>query len=297
MKSIQSSFTDEILNKAKQARIRMLGDLSSCIDGKMRQNSRSYKVPLLYSRIINPDSYTEQDTLCYTFGSGEKCVFYLHGGSYVYQPMVFHWRFLQKLYKAANVSVVFPIYNKAPHYTCETVVPQVAGLLQTVLKKYSKDNVYVMGDSAGGGLAVAVSKYCADNGLQLPASLTLFSPWLDVSMRNPEIQRYLDGDYMLYLPELMLYGTSYRGNVDRDDYRVYGVDVADEKFPPTDIFVGSADMLFPDCLLFKHNADKKGAKVRLYEFPHMQHVFALMPIPEGTEVFRYVTDMLTARQN
>lgn len=50
MKSIQSSFTDEILNKAKQARIRMLGDLSSCIDGKMRQNSRSYKVPLLYSR-------------------------------------------------------------------------------------------------------------------------------------------------------------------------------------------------------------------------------------------------------
>lgn len=292
MKSIQSAFTDEILSKTKQAHIRLIGNLSKCVDTQLRNNSRSYKVPLLYSRIIKPQSFTMFDTLCYTFGEGKKCVFYLHGGSYVFQPMVFHWRFLQKLHNRTGARIVMPIYRKAPQYTCDVVVPEVAQLLQWTMEQYGAENVIVMGDSAGGGLSVAITKYCIDNNLSLPSELILFSPWLDVSMRNPDIKKNIDSDHMLYLPELMLYGTCYLGKQSRDNYMVYSVDVVDEKFPPIDVFVGSSEMLLFDCLLMKHNADKKGGRVNLFEFPYMQHVFPLMPIPEATEVFKYIANKL-----
>jgi acetyl esterase/lipase len=48
--------------------------------------------------------------------------------------------------------------------------------------KISPDNIIVMGDSAGGSLAIALSMYLRDNGYRLPRALVVMSPWVDMTM-------------------------------------------------------------------------------------------------------------------
>ena len=104
-----------------------------------------------------------------------------------------HWNFIGRLVDATGVSVTAPIYPLAPEHKCEKLIPQMQELFGQLAEKYGAANMTVMGDSAGGGLSLALAHALRDSGRPQPARLILLSPWLDVTATHPdqpELEKY-----------------------------------------------------------------------------------------------------------
>lgn len=304
MRSVQSVAVDKVLEGARDVRKEAVGtkaDRFLVID-KFKENLKTYHMPFNIWRKLKPETEKLFGTKTYfiknkKFKGNEKpqkCVFYLHGGSYVDQPMVFHWNFITKIVADLDIEVCLPIYNKTPTSTCTEVVPQMVEIYKHLLNSYTAENITVMGDSAGGGLSLALTEYLVENNLPLPKQLILFSPWVDVTMQNPEIKNYEADDIMLHPKTLRLWGACYNGKNEKGFYLSCPINNIKKEMPKTHIFVGSKECFLPECLRFKHKADEVGADVKLFEYAFMQHVFPLMPLPEAIEVRKYIYTLINS---
>jgi acetyl esterase/lipase len=293
LRSIESTAVDKILLGAKDLRALLLPKEEEIMIADMAAaNRKQYKLPISVALTMKPQKSKIGKTVCYTFGSGDKCILYLHGGCYCYQPMIFHWRFLQKLQREAGVKIVVPIYPKTPTHSCVEVSNEALLVYKELLKTYDSSNIILMGDSAGGGLSLVLAEVITKKHLPKPKCVITVSPWVDVSMENPEMKEYFTGDVLLGYEELKTWGRCYAASKGVKYYKaspLYGI-VPD--MPPVYIFVGSSEMFLPDCLRFKHEADKVGVDVKVYEFPSMQHVFLLMPVREAIEARKMVVELL-----
>ena len=94
--------------------------------------------------------------------AGDKVVVALHGGAYVGQLSIFHWWMYTDMALNTGATVVVPIYTLAPKGTAATEVPRTADYISTVIDDHGAGNVSVLGDSAGGRLALAaVRRWCS----------------------------------------------------------------------------------------------------------------------------------------
>lgn len=89
----------------------------------------------------------------------QKIIYYLHGGAYLNQPISYHFKAINNIAKKLDAKVVFPIYPKLPRYTYKDTLPKVYDLYCSLLKQTPAKNITLMGDSAGGGLALGLASY------------------------------------------------------------------------------------------------------------------------------------------
>lgn len=279
MKSRQSTVVDAILRRAKAIHIRSL-NLEDELAKKRKQNSVRYKVPQTARLVLRPEKLSIAKTTVYKFGKGSSCLVYFHGGSYVDPPLIFHWRFLQQLARETDVTVYLPLYGRAPQHHCSRTVFHMQETVSELIREWGSDNVVLMGDSAGGGLALAVSENLAEKNLPQPKKLILFSPWLDVDMTNDYSQSE-SSDPILSVEELRFFGQIYRHNLPIGHYMASPLFGVSDKIPETHVFVGEKEIFYPDCLKLEEKASQVGADVTLYRYPEMWHVFLLYPIPEA----------------
>lgn len=293
MKSKQSTVIDAILRKAKALHVRAFNP-NDALEKKRKQNSSRYKVPQSVKVVLHPEKLTIAKTTVYKFGNGSTCLIYFHGGSYVDPPLIFHWRFLQQLSREANVTVYLPIYGRAPQHHCARTVLHMKDVYFELSRQWGNDNIVVMGDSAGGGLSLAVCEYLANNKIAQPRKIILLSPWLDVDMSNNYEQKETD-DPILTVDELRLFGQAYRFNLPKGHYMASPLFGLSDKLAETHVFVGENEVFLPDCVELKNRADKMNVNLTLYRYPEMWHVFLLYPIPEAKEARKKVIELLDAR--
>ena len=117
-------------------------------------------------------------------------IIYIHGGSYYADFTSFHWSFLKKIIRKTNAKIVAPAYRLVPFGTYKEAFDFIVAVYKDYIKKHPNDKIILMGDSAGGGLALAIALYMKMHDIFLLDELVLISPWVDVSMNNPEIKDY-----------------------------------------------------------------------------------------------------------
>ena len=203
---------------------------------------------------------------------------YLHGGAYTYEISPLHWRLVRQLAVSVPAEVVVPIYPLAPHATASATVPAMTDLLAELFDNVSPDRVTLIGDSAGGGMALAVAQQLRDRtGLQ-PGRIVLISPWLDMTLSEPEQPEIERRDEMLSLPGLAESGRLYAGDLDVRDPLVSPLFGELAGLAPIHVFTGTDDVLNPDA----RRLAEKGQEIHLREAEGMQHCYALFPlIAEG----------------
>jgi hypothetical protein len=103
-----------------------------------------------------------------------------------------------------------------------------------------------MGDSAGGGMTVAVALQLRDRGLAAPYRTVLISPWLDISVAAPDISALAAKDHELAPPGLVAAGELYRGEVPAEDPRVSPINGGPFGLGPITLFSGTHDILHSD---------------------------------------------------
>lgn len=234
-----------------------------------------------------------QNVLCYRIRPGGatanlRQVLYLHGGSYLAEVTLFHWTTIARLAKAAPAEFIVPIYPLAPKSTAAETVQTMTNLAKQLI---GNATLTIMGDSAGGGMALAVSQQLRDQGCQ-PSRIILISPWLDVSMENPAIETLAQDDVMLAAPGLVEAGRQYSGDLAITDPRVSPINGELAGLAPITMFCGTADILNADAHALLARAESVDVTVEYHELPGGQHVYPLLPTREGAEARRAIAEIL-----
>lgn len=223
----------------------------------------------------------------------QPVILYLHGGGYVHQPSVMHYISIGRLARLAEARVVFPIYPKLPRHTYSEAYKNLDALYaQLITTVDSCERVTLMGDSAGGGLALGFAMYLRDHGMPQPHRLVLFSPWTDIATNCPEIAYYQAVDPMLEakpLHELGILWAEANGQPHEDEASLqhpyvsplYG-DV--EGLGRITLVVGTHEILFPDSARLHHKLLEHGIDHDFIVGEQMNHVYPVFPIPEAWEL-------------
>ena len=224
-------------------------------------------------------------TQVYTFGdeNAKNTILYIHGGAYVLEINYQHLLYCFLLSRKLNAYVIAPVYPLAPaskaKQTYEVITELYGGLV-------SRNNLALMGDSAGGGFVHSFCQYLKTVDLPQPDRIITFSPWVDISMSNPPYDS--ENDPILGEIGLKEVGKSWAGDLDPQDYRVSPLFGDNSGLPDTLIFAGGSEIFCKDIEKYVENLRKDGVNVKLIIGTGLFHIYPLFPIPEAWRAFKEV---------
>lgn len=222
-----------------------------------------------------------------------KSVLYFHGGAYVQNFLIFHWRFLADLSQKANCEVIAPDYPLAPSYTFNDAFAMLSGLYRQLIEGMDPGNLVLMGDSAGGGMALSLAQKMKLEQVSQPGKIILLSPWLDITLSNPDIKAIEAIDPFLSKKKLQQDGLSYAGNTSLENYLLSPINGPLEGLGKISIFVGSNEILVADARKLKSIAASKGIECNYYEYAGMVHAWMLLNFSESKRARQQIADLIT----
>ncbi len=231
-------------------------------------------------------------TLRRNAGKGDNDILYLHGGAYVYEMMSMQWNLLGKMLDRSDLTITVPLFPLAPESTVEQILPFVVASYKDLLER-APGGITLAGDSAGGGLAVALFQSLRESGTPLPKAIVLLSPWLDVTCSSP-LQVALDkADPMLAPQALIEEGKWYAGQLPPKHPSVSPLFGTFDRMPPTLVLTGTHDLLHSDSLQLQSIGMSNNLPIQVRTFPDMLHVWPSMPIPEAKQALDHVAEFLS----
>lgn len=224
--------------------------------------------------------------------AAEKHIFFLHGGGYVYEINELHWGFLARILKDLNCRITIPIYPLLPNHEGKEIFDMLVPIYEKLISETHTENIVVMGDSAGGGMSLALAEFLKEKQLPQPGNIILISPALDMSFTNPEINKVKGTDPMLALPSLIQIGKWYFSEKGSKYYLASPIYGDFNGLGEISLFTGTNDVLYPDAKKFKEMAEKKGIKINYYEYSSMIHIWPLLIFPESKKARKQIVEII-----
>ena len=218
---------------------------------------------------------------------------YLHGGAYIHEIIPWMWSLVAKTAVATSTRFTVPIYPLAPLGVAEHVVPAATDLAAEIIGEVGADRTALMGDSAGGGMTLAVAMQLRARGIAAPHRTVLISPWLDVSLTAPDIPALAAKDPFLAPAGLVAAGELYRGELPAEDPRVSPINGDLSGLGPITLVSGTHDILHSDAERFVPLAKEAGVPIDYHVAPEMLHVYPFFPIPEAKQARQTIDGALT----
>lgn len=203
----------------------------------------------------------------------EKYILYLHGGGYGMGSINSHRSLMARLGRAARARVLGINYRLAPEHPFPAAVEDASTAYRYLLDLgIPSCRIAVAGDSAGGGLTVALFVKLRDEGQPLPAAGVCFSPWMDLSPAWDK-RRYKEScDPFIDLKSIEIWGRKYAGvHVGHPLASPIHADL--RGLPPLLVQVGTCEVLHYDALSLRDHCVRDGVPCVLEEYPDQIHVF------------------------
>jgi len=229
--------------------------------------------------------------------ASDRQILFLHGGGYAAgSPALYRhitWRFAE----SAGARVVTPDYRLAPEHPFPAALDDAVAAWRACLATGADPHRSAfLGDSAGGGLALALALRLRDEGDPLPGAIVAISPWTDLAITGASCRPGCS-DPMLSADDLEPAAAQYLAGADpRTPYAspLYG-DL--QGLPPTLIQVGSDEILVDDSVRMAERMREAGCEVTLEIWPRMPHVWhAFAPfMPEAGRAIARVSAFIRER--
>lgn len=218
----------------------------------------------------------------------KSIIVYLHGGGYCFgSSLTTHKVGLTKLAKQTRLVCYSVDYRLAPEHQYPAALDDALIAWNHIVSQNPNCNIILAGDSAGGGLSLALMMYLRDNNERLPDGLVLFSPWTDLTCSGETYQTKAKYDPMFttnmpkdsannYVPE----------DVKKTDPYISPLYGSFTNLPRTLILVGEDEILLDDSRLFAQKAKHSGVDIEIDIWPNMFHDWWLFGsfIPETKQV-------------
>lgn len=206
-----------------------------------------------------------------------RALLFLHGGGYCSGSIASHRTMAAEAGRAAGIRTLALEYRLAPEHPFPAALEDALAAWDWLTATgIAPNRIVVGGDSAGGGLSLALWQELRRAGRQGPACLWLVSPWTDLTLSGASVDDNDAIDPLLHRPYLDELAAAYvPPGVARDDARVSPLFADLTGLPPTLVQVGADETLLDDSLRLVRAAARAEADVRLHVLPHMIHAFPL----------------------
>ncbi len=175
-------------------------------------------------------------------------IIFFHGGAYIFNISTGHWKLAKKIVNKSFCRMTLIDYPFAPEFSYKQTFSMVQNAYELLIRKYPDDNFILMGDSAGGGLALSfMQKIINEKSPKIPVKCILLSPWLDLTISNPDIKNLEMTDHILSLKMLKFAGQKYSNGDNANNYLLSPINGIFRNIPKTIIFYGTEEIFNADC--------------------------------------------------
>ena len=226
-----------------------------------------------------------------------RTVFYLHGGAYTIGSPAIYRELCARLSAACGARVFAAAYRLAPEHPCPAAIDDAEVAWRWLLAHGVEPRACaVAGDSAGGGLALALLARLRDAGQRLPACAALLAPWTDLGATGASVRANAASDPYIVARLLLPVAAMYRGALDVDDPRVSPLFADLRDLPPMLVQASDSEVLRSDAERLVERALAAGVAARLQLWPAQAHVFQLFArgLPEGRRACAAVGEFVRA---
>jgi acetyl esterase/lipase len=206
-----------------------------------------------------------------------RVLLFLHGGGYCSGSLVSHRRLVTEAGRAAKMRMLAIGFRLAPEHPFPAALDDAWTAWRWLVRQgVAAQHVAVGGDSAGGGLTLALIGRLREAGEALPACAWLISPWTDLTLSGATLVTKDAVDPIIHKPYLAELADAYvPAGMDRKDPRVSPLFADLRGLPPTLIQVGSAETLLDDSTRLAAAAGAAGVAVTLEIWPDMIHAWPM----------------------
>jgi len=219
--------------------------------------------------------------------TADRVLLCTHGGGYVTGSMYTHRKMFGHIAKAVGCRALIVHYRRAPEFVHPGPVDDVVRCYRWLLDQQIKpQHIALIGDSAGGGLAVTTLLRARENGLPMPAATMPLSPWVDMEASGETFSVNSDKDVLVSRQIIQAMAGTFLGQAGNPKDPLASPIYADMTgLPPIYIQVGGDETLLDDSKRLAANARKAGVNVTVDVYPEMQHVFHFLAgtAPEADE--------------
>ena len=219
-------------------------------------------------------------------------VLYLHGGGYRLGAPSTYRHLTWRIASAAQAQVLVIDYRLAPENPFPAALEDAVSYYCWLLAEGADARqIVVIGDSAGGGLALALLLKLRDSSLPRPAAAVVLSPWTDLALTGASLTLNAKLDAIVEAEDAPIFAADYLAGTDpRHPYAspLYGDPTG---LPPTLIQVGSEEVLRDDAVRMAEKMQRAHCQAELQIWPRMPHVWHfLAPIlPEAREAIAEIS--------
>ena len=202
-----------------------------------------------------------------------RVLLFLHGGGYCSGSIVSHRGMVTEAGRAAGVRTLAVAYRLAPEHPFPAALEDARAAYGFLLDQgIAPSKVAIGGDSAGGGLTLALMTVLRDAGQPLPRCAWLVSPWVDLQMTGASQAQV---DPLISKPYLEELASAYLAGTDAANPLASPLQAELAGLPPLLVQVGSAETLLDDAVRITRRAGAADVQIKLEIWPHMIHAWHL----------------------
>ena len=219
----------------------------------------------------------------------EHTLLYLHGGGYILGSIDTHRSMVTRLCKFANMRGLIIDYRLAPENPFPAAIEDAEEAYDFLIGEgVSAEKMFLAGDSAGGGLSLALMQKLREHDKTQPKAVALMSPWTDHTMSGASIKTHYERDPMIDAEKMHLAIDWYGPNQDKRNPLISPIFADLKGFPPMFVQVGSEEVLFDDSTRLVDNAKRDKVEAELQIWPDMPHVHQIAHgfVPEAKAALR-----------
>ena len=232
---------------------------------------------------------------------GDKAILYLHGGGFVSGCALSRRGFTANLSKRTGLPVYVPNYRLAPEHRFPAALDDCHQAYEALLKRFGPQNIFVIGESAGGNLVLALMHKIKDSGEPMPAGIAVLSPVVQFLEKYDSYQaNYAKDPILSNVHEEMLdmYFEEKDPEIINHPYAspIHG-DFS--RFPKTLITVSETELLRDDAHKAYEAMKTQGVDVQLFSRKNLLHAWPIIAsLPEAKKdiktIAKFVADCLNA---
>lgn len=242
----------------------------------------------------------------------EREIIYYHGGAYARGIKPHHFYLIKSLAKSLNARVTMLDYPLAPKHKADETLEVCYKLYKQISQEADERQLVLMGDSAGGGLALAIAMMVRNHNvdsmnhqanhsekqpIRMPDKIVLYSPWLDIGITHEEVDLYQERDAILNKEALIEIAKAYAGGMNLNDFRVSPIFGDLSQLGEIGVFYGTHELFYPRCRDFCRMDQIDGTIITGFEYEAMPHVWIIIPMEERDKALNETVNYIIGKDS